>query len=226
MDIEGSALLHTANNFGIGLLWRIGRRMNRNIGFIQRKFVTPARPSGADGQLRLHIGCGEINSQYFTNIDALPYPHVHIVRDDIMHLPMFQDSSVDMVYMCHVLEHVPRRQLDDVIREMGRVLMPGGTFRLSVPDFDLLLVMYQDAGNDVAAIADPLLGSYNNSYDIHYAVFNRTYLEQLLLRNGFREVRSWDPLKCEFHDFDDWASKTIEQGGKQYPVSLNIEGIK
>lgn len=218
--------MRTAIEHGNGLLWRIGRRVNRKLGFIQRKFVAPAIPAAPDGKLRLHIGCGEVNSPHFTNIDALPYPHVHILRDDIMHLPMFSGGSVDMVYMCHVLEHVPRKQLSDVIRELCRVLKTGGVLRLSVPDFDLLLAMYQDAGNDVAAIADPLLGSYNNAYDVHYAVFNYGYLAKLLLANGFREVRAWDPRRCEFHDFNDWASKTIDRDGKQYPVSLNLEGVK
>jgi predicted SAM-dependent methyltransferase len=199
--------------------------MSREIGFIRRKFVAPSPPR-QDGSLRLHIGCGEVNSPHFTNIDALPYPHVHILHDDIMHLPMFRDEVVDMVYMCHVLEHVPRKQIDEVIRELCRVLKTGGVLRLSVPDFDLLLRMYQDAGDDVTAIADPLLGSYNNPYDVHYAVFNRAYLAKLLLENGFREVRVWDPLHCVFHDFEDWASKTIGLNGKQYPVSLNLEGIK
>jgi predicted SAM-dependent methyltransferase len=211
---------------GSGVLSRIGVRVNRELGFIRRKFVTPRSKVSADGKLRLHIGCGQINSPHFTNIDALPYPHVHIVSNDILRLPMFQNACADMVYMCHVLEHVPRKQLGEVIRELRRVLKIGGVLRLSVPDFDLLLAMYKDACNDVTAIADPLLGSHSNEYDVHYAMFNRRFLTELLLRNGFREVRGWDPHHCEFHDFDDWASKTIDRSGISYPVSLNIEGIR
>lgn len=218
--------MRIASEYGIGMLSRIGRRVNRKIGFVKRKFVAPPIPSGSDGTLRLHIGCGEINSPHFTNIDALPYPHVHIVRNDIMNLPMFRDGCADLVYMCHVLEHVPRKALDGVIQELYRVLKRAGVLRLSVPDFDLLLAMYRESGDDVTAIADPLLGSYNNVYDIHYGVFNRRFLEQILLRNGFREVRSWDPKHCDYHEFDDWASKTVEREGRQFPVSLNLEGIK
>jgi SAM-dependent methyltransferase len=218
--------VRTARVGDFKLLSRIGTRVNREVGFIRRKFVTPPPSSQSDGKLRLHIGCGEINSPHFTNIDALPYPHVHIVRNDIMRLPMFDDQSADMVYMCHVLEHVPRKQLDDVIQELRRVLKAGGVLRLAVPDFDLLLDIYKNTGNDLTAIADPLLGSFNNPYDVHYAAFNRQFLGNLLLKNGFREVRSWDPLNCEFHDFEDWASKPIFHDGKPYPVSLNLEGVR
>lgn len=63
-------------------------------------------------------------------------PHVHIVSKNIFQLSLIPDASLDMIYMCHVLEHVPRGQVLQVIKEMGRVLKVDGTLRISVPDFD------------------------------------------------------------------------------------------
>lgn len=201
-------------------------RVKRDIGFVRRRFVSPPRPRNAGGPLLIHLGCGTIDSPEFVNVDALAYPHVHFVRDNITDLSIFESGSADLIYMCHVLEHVPRKELVAVLKELRRVLRQGGVLRLSVPDFDLMLAMYEAFGKDVTAIADPLLGSHANPYDIHYAVFNRKHLDALLREAGFREVRSWDPENCAHHDFKDWASRKIERDGRSFAVSLNLEGVK
>ncbi len=56
------------------------------------------------------------------------------VQGDLVDLP-FEDASYDFVICDHVLEHVP----DDraAIREMLRVLRPGGTAIIQVPPSDL-----------------------------------------------------------------------------------------
>jgi hypothetical protein len=62
--------------------------------------------------------------------------------------------------------------------------------------------------------------------NIHYSVFNSKNLSRLLTEAGFRSVREWDPKQVDYHEFEDWASKTIERAGKNYRVSLNVEEIK
>lgn len=205
---------------------RIAKRINREAGFLKRRIAAPPPVRSPDGQLRIHIGCGEINSQEFVNVDALPYPHVHYVRNDMMNLDMFEDGSADLIYMCHVLEHVARRDLHEVLTELHRVLRPRGVLRISVPDFDLIVEMYRASGSDVSAIADPLLGSHANPYDVHYAIFNARYLTKLFKDAGFSSVREWLPEACQNHDFDDWASRKIVRDGREFAVSLNLEAVK
>lgn len=86
----------------------------------------------------VHIGCGEINIPEFINIDAQPLAHVHIVTDDITRLADFGDDTVDLIYMCHFLEHIKQSDIMPVLIEMKRVLTKGGILRLSAPDFDRL----------------------------------------------------------------------------------------
>lgn len=55
---------------------------------------------------------------------------------DIQDMPPIADSSMDVVLCTQVLEHVPRPW--DAVREIERVLKPGGTLILSVPHLSLI----------------------------------------------------------------------------------------
>lgn len=55
---------------------------------------------------------------------------------DIQDMPPIKDASMDVVLCTQVLEHVPRPW--DAVREIERVLKPGGTLILSVPHLSLI----------------------------------------------------------------------------------------
>ena len=153
-------------------------------------------------------------------------PHVHIVSKDIFGLRMIPDNCLDMIYMSHVLEHVPRNQVLRTIKEMARVLKTGGALRISVPDFDHIVNIYQRFDNDIPLIAPALMGGQNYPFNFHYSIFNRAFLEDLLQKGGFNAITEWDPNNCEHHDFDDWASRKIHHQDIQLPISLNLEASR
>ena len=193
--------------------WRNLRWKRRLLGF----------PSDSNGKVRLHIGCGDIASPEFVNVDARPKPHIHLVTKDLFDLRAVPDGAASLVYMCHVLEHVPYALLLRVLREMRRVLMPGGTLRLSVPDFECILDIYAAEKRDPNTIVGPLMGGQDYAFNFHYNVFTQTSLSRALENAGFERVRNWDPQSSEFHDFNDWASMSVTVNGHDYPISLNLE---
>ncbi len=203
----------------------LARRIKSKLFFVKRLVVKPKLPENPDGKILIHLGCGDIASSEFINVDALPAPHVHYICD-VTDLSIFPDNYADLVYACHLLEHIRRDELRKTLWEWRRILRPGGILRLSVPDFDALIDIYRACDNDIDGIAAPLMGSQSHSYDVHHSVFNLKYLSDSLTAVGFRSVRKWDPNQVDYHDFEDWASKPIERGGKNYQVSLNVEGIK
>ncbi|MEA3226238.1 MAG: methyltransferase domain-containing protein, partial [Planctomycetota bacterium] len=150
----------------------------------------------------------------------------HIVTDDITSLTDFSTGAVDMVYMCHVLEHFKKNDLKKVLEEMKRVLKDGGVLRISVPDFDKLVEVYDASGKDMNAISNQLMGGQDHEYNIHYCVFNYRRLSELLKEAGFREVVPWDPENCRYHDFKDRANRKMKVNGNEYMISLNLEAIK
>jgi len=209
--------------------WRMKswvKRRKVNILILFKKSGRPIIPQ-VTGKKMIHIGCGEISSPEFINIDAMPFPHVHYVTDNIKDLSMFKDSSIDLIYMSHVLEHNAIGEVDSVIWEMNRVLKKGGILRISVPDFEKLIKIYYAEGTDIRSINYYLMGNQDHSYNYHRSIYNQNYLSNLMLQMGFSKVLEWDPNNCTYHNFkDESMTKIIGKDGKEYLISLNLEGIK
>ena len=51
----------------------------------------------------------------------------------VKHIPE-PDASVEVLYTCHMLEHLERAEAESFLREARRVLAPGGVLRVVVPD--------------------------------------------------------------------------------------------
>lgn len=204
--------------------WR--QKLAARLRMIRLALNPPPKPEHPDGRVLLHIGCGDVYSPEFINIDARPLPHVHIVTENLFDLSQFANASVDFIYMSHLLEHVRRPDQAKVLDEMYRVLKPGGILRLGVPDFDKLLAMYRATGNNMTAIQPMLMGGQDYPFNFHYVMFNEASLTQALREAGFREVRPWDPATDPLHRFEDNSDRLAQWGTQTFPISLNLEGIK
>lgn len=82
---------------------------------------------------KLNLGCGEDKKQGYVNIDWQ-----ESVRPDIVHdlnkVPYpFPDNEFDHVEAFHVLEHLDKPF--NIMREMHRILKPGGSLYVRVPHF-------------------------------------------------------------------------------------------
>lgn len=195
----------------------IRRRLKSGFSALKRHLVSPGLPVNPEGRVYIHLGCGDINSPEFINVDVRAGSHIHYCRD-IRDLSIFPDNSADLVYACHVLEHIPRSDLKKTLWEWRRILKKGGVLRLSVPDFDKAIGLYEASSRDIGRVHSILMGDQQNDNDIHYSLFNYQYLCDCLLGAGFREVRPWEPDKVDHHAFKDWADKKH--------LSLNLEAIK
>lgn len=195
------------------------------LGGMARRFITPRLPHNEDGKVLIHIGCGEFNDTRFINVDTRPGWHIHVV-DTIQNIhQVFPKNYADLIYACHILEHVPYAQVPDVLKKVRSRLKPGGIFRIAVPDFAVLVQMYNEK-KDLDDVLPPLMGGQGYPDNFHYVAFDSAYLSKLLKESGFSKVTSWDPKKAEYHTFDDWAGRTFPLYGKKWQISLNIEATK
>lgn len=192
---------------------------------IKRELIPPKLPSNKNNKVYIHLGCGPINAHGFINVDVVPYSHIHYIHE-VENLSIFSNEYADLIYASHVLEHISYNIVPNVLREWYRVLKRDGILRISVPDFDRLINVYNNEGKDLRAIIGPLMGGQDNPYNFHKAIFNKEYLAELLFSVGFREVRQWSPENVELHSFEDWASKTIRPKDREYFISLNLEAVK
>lgn len=176
--------------------------------------------------MKLHLGCGKRHIPGFTHIDAVEYPHVdHVATID--NLSFIQNASVDLIYTCHVLEHFRRKDVARVLREWWRVLIPGGTLRVSVPDFARLCDVYQKT-QDLNQVIGPIFGRQDYLYNIHYNVFDETSLRALLTDCGFGTVRRYDWRGTEHASIDDYSQAYVPHMDKVNGmlISLNVEATK
>jgi SAM-dependent methyltransferase len=108
------------------------------------EFVSNSSPH-AGGRM-LDVGCGNAWSAYAfakrgfdvigvdLNPDAFeppPHPNLRLQEGSVLHLP-FADASFDLIASYQMLEHVPAPEA--ALREMLRVVVPGGTISIVSPN--------------------------------------------------------------------------------------------
>ena len=118
-----------------------------------------------------------------------PGPHVdHVgVCTD---LSRFDDSSVAQVYAWHVLNKLDGHQQADALREIYRVLQPGGYLIGAVTDMDLLCRIFVSTPDPVArmGIASVIFGDHSSPAHINHFGFNTEILIAIVQMYGFRNV--------------------------------------
>lgn len=97
--------------------------------------------------VRLHIGSGANTLPGWINIDRFVASPGVASDVDVTDLP-YPDRSVDAILAEHVLEHFSFADERLVWREMARVLRPGGTLTLEVPDFEWVCATFLSANDD------------------------------------------------------------------------------
>jgi SAM-dependent methyltransferase len=152
----------------------------------------------------LEIGPGSHPvSPAWDQLDAQPRPGLTIAaRWGDQKLPV-ADSTYDLVYASHVLEHVAWFNTVTALREACRILKPGGAVEVWVPDFSRIVDSYRasrcgDAWRKHNPRGDPWcwlngrLFAYGPEPNWHRAAFDCQSLWDRLVEAGFVDL---EPLQ-------------------------------
>ena len=199
--------------------------LNILAGKLSRLFLRPSFPVNSDGSKNLHLGCGSINHPAFINIDGRPLPHIHYVSR-IDKLSQFQDESINLIYVCHCLEHFSHRHTLKILQEWRRILKKSGILRVSVPDFNSMVELYLATGHDIQYVLAILTGGQDHKYNYHMTIFNEEFLSRLFFEAGFVQVQKWTSGSSDMTTFDDWSGRVILFDSRSFPISLNLEAVK
>lgn len=173
--------------------------------------------------LRLHLGCGTRRLSGYINVDAREDVEPDIVSD-VLKLDWVESGTVDEVYACHVLEHIPNPKV--ALQEWHRVLMYHGVLRLSVPDMFGIFDAY-NAGVHLERLSGLIWGGHKYVGDNHFHGWDFEELAQLLRVCGFFDVRKWWPeavFPAGYHDIS--YARVHSRETEEFRVSLNVRGLK
>lgn len=128
----------------------------------------------------------------------------------------FPDETYDLVFASHVLEHIPWYRAVTALREVHRILKPGGEVELYVPDFAFIVQCYNekrcgdnwrlfnDVGGWMTWINGRLFTYGEDATELfekseaairplpgthHKAMYDESYLAARLTDAGFRETQ-------------------------------------
>ena len=173
----------------------------------------PALRAYATGEKKiLDLGCGE---HKFPHNEGVPV-RVDIreevnpdYRCDLRALP-FADESWDIVFSSHTLEHFPREQVPAVLDEWLRLIKPGGTLRLVLPDLTIAAKQIVKTGKLDKDGWDIMYGQQYYAQDYHQNGWTAQMLEEMLLKKGLKIEKIW--TQAPYHLFVE-AIKTEERKG-------------
>jgi hypothetical protein len=152
--------------------------------------------------MKLNLGGGGHTPDGYVEID-------HQSGGEIYPLP-FGDGSADVIRASHCLEHFGHKVVGDVVKEWVRVLKPGGSLKIAVPDFRKIVSWYVEGRNDLP-LQLYLMGGQRDEDDYHKTIFEHGLLKRVMEDAGLEDIRPW------VSELQDNAS---------YEVSLNLEGTK
>ncbi len=140
--------------------------------------------------------------------------NVRPVKSESVSLP-FKSGTIDCVFFLDIVEHLYPEYLDATIKEICRIMKPGG--RLVIHTFPTRLM------NDVAHFILRLFKKSSIGQELH--VNTQTYfsMKKLLLKNGFKNARISlecrdDLLEDNIALTDGVSKKMLKIGDKIYQV--------
>jgi SAM-dependent methyltransferase len=184
--------------------------------------------------MKLNLGCGTVAPASWLNVDfaigaklnrslarpiarrifKTPWPQNVFIHDLTTRFP-WADASADTVYTSHTLEHLSREAGEHFMAECRRVLKPGGTLRIVVPDLARIVGEYQSGkvdGRDFLAELGAhapwagrgklrqIVALFSGS--LHLCMYDEKALLDLTAKHGFACKRA-EPFKSAISDISD-----------------------
>ncbi len=209
----------------------------------------------------LNIGCGDTCPKNWENIDAslgLKISKIPLVGrsilsvisnhqwstsikyGDIVKGLRKKQNQYQLIFACHILEHLSFEDFHQAMANIYTYLKPGGTFRAIVPDLEQYVRTYLTHREDPnlaknashSFMRTSWLGksSSRNSFfsrltegfsnSRHQWMWDEVSLKAAFVEHGFTKIR-----RCYYGDYEDTRFGDVEKIGN-FVKAIGIEGIK
>jgi predicted SAM-dependent methyltransferase len=140
-------------------------------------------------------------------IENIEFNRHHTIRrfDALGRLPC-GDNEAEVVYASHMVEHFSPDEANRFLLEAKRILRPGGTVRLALPNLQRLVARYNETGDANSFVRDSKLGQKQSKSTLrrlrdvllddrehHRWMYDPASARKLLEEVGFSNVRSLEP---------------------------------
>lgn len=173
---------------------------------------------------RLHWACGWTIAPGWTNSDIMNGDGIDLVGD-VRHGLTVPDDTFDYATSHHGLNDLKIYEQVDALKELRRVLKPGGVLRLGLPDLNRFIAAFQSGDAEQFEVYDweTIDGNFITHllwYNITQTPFTYRFAEELMKKAGFRDVR-----ECRFGQTAS-AYPEIASLDSRKNESFFIEGMK
>lgn len=182
----------------------------------------------ASGEIRrLNWGCGGHPEPGWVNSDLKDdHPGIDVPCDIRDGLPL-EDSSFDYVVSIHALPELPMTDLVGALRELRRVLKPGGVLRLGLPDLDRGIKAYLENDRDYFLIPDEDAATIGGKfvtqllwYGWSRTLFTLDFTEELLRQAEYHEI-----VACSYRETKSRFPEIVELDSRERE-SFFVEAVK
>lgn len=143
--------------------------------------------------MRLNLGCGNKKVPGFTGVDLCDGADIQC---DIRELSFAPDNSVEEILAVHVIEHFYKWEIQPLLTEWRRVLVPGGKIALECPNLERCALLFLSGATDQFG----MWGFYGNPdlkdvLHCHHWGYTPKSLAFELQLAGFKEIK---PLPAQW----------------------------
>lgn len=127
----------------------------------------------------------------FINVDINPRWNPDVVADGA-HMPIFEDSTVDLVVAHHTVEHYGCGEAKSMVQECYRILKPGASLLVFVPDMRALAQRWLTRQMTDQVYFTNVYGAYmNDEADRHRFGYTRESMQEFLADSA-----AWSTVKA------------------------------
>lgn len=215
------------------LVWAARRGFGRHDSALVERYLA------AHAERRLYLGAGRHEIDGWLNSDRYPPSPTSLHLDATQRFPL-PDDSFRYVLSNHMIEHLPYASGAFMLGECLRVLEPGGTLRVSTPDFAFLVEIYRQPDTPIVAryldyhlewinrddpatapVRDALFVVNNFVRDWgHQFIYDRRILRHALEDAGFANI-----VECALNDSEHAPLRNVSHDERAPAGLVDIETI-